>query len=851
MFKVSWNREDNGVRLSTIDDTDSINGSPRPVFYEELDLIGFDRYWRYPHSKDPLLWAVGRRYYNKGVFVAEAKGGNYYDNPQICVCPAGEGLELVPIDMRKITSDNEKDLFLLEQEALEFIHNTYAMYGRSKNGREDSVELDWSFNAAKALSEKTKVPYTVVRQTCGSVDVIPLDEARLKNKPEYKSSKVDKFVMSFSGGKDSQVTLDLVSRVIPPSEFSVIYSDTGLEILPSIEIYNDTENFYKKRYPGVNFHMTKNSQDIFWYLERLGAPTRMHRWCCAVMKTGPLYAYLKSISVDNKQPKVLVFEGVRAEESNRRSTYSRIGVGVKHSTVVNARPIFNWNTTEIFLYLFKYGLPMNAGYRYGLTRVGCSVCPLSSEWSEHIIRKLYPGQVDKYLDILFKQIRQVGRFDTREYVKNGNWKKRAGGNSVGEILSRIDVVADGSDLKTVLLNPGEDVFEWLKVLGAINLVETSSEKYIGELKYKDRILFFTRKDMAVKGGGRKVALTFKNICGDIFLTSVVKKTLYKAAYCIHCGVCEVECPTGALSIDVKVSVDAGKCAHCFHCLDINEKGCMMAKSINMSEGGGNKSQMRTSGIDKYSTFGLKERWVRSFFENSDSYFETGNNDLGPKMIPAAINWLKDAGLMNRREKTISDLGLYLKEKYPPTPNVVWEIMWINFYYNSAVVKSYVDRVPWWKNLSKKELLILIKEDYPDISESTVQNAVGALLNMLSNTPLGGEVDVGSIVKKGNAVVSITRNPYASVSPACAAYSLYRTAEEYKRYNFRLSEFYSGVLKGGVNSLFGTVEDNLKKLLRGLQQNPNAVVQVDLEKGLDNINLREDYTSLQVLKFILG
>lgn len=854
MFKVSWNKVNNGVKLVAVDGVNLINGSPRPVFYEELDFLGFNKYWKYPHSKNPLLWAVERRYYNKGICVAEVKGGNYYDDPQICLTSDGEGLNLSPIDIKKIIADNEESLFLLEQEALEFVHHTYKMYGGLKGKEKDSSELDWGFATARALSEKTKIPYTVVRQTCGSMDIIPLDDAKLKNKPEYKASKADKFVISFSGGKDSQVTLDLITRVIPPSDFTVIYSDTGLEIPPSIQIFSDTEKFYKSRYPDIKFHLTSNQQNIFSYWEKIGAPTRMHRWCCAVMKTGPFYRYLKSISPDKKQPRVLVFEGVRAEESNKRSTYSRIGVGVKHSTVVNARPIFNWNTTEIFLYLLKYGLPINDGYRRGLTRVGCSVCPLSSEWSEHIIHKLYPEKVNKYLDILSKQTAQIGlttRNEIEEYIKIGNWKKRAGGNSIGLDSSRIDIIANGLDLKAVLLNPKEDLFEWLKVLGRINITQFSNNKYIGELKYINRILFFTREDIALKAGGLKIALIFKNICDDILLTSIVKKVLYKATYCIHCEVCEVECPTGALSVVPKVSVDFNKCVHCLRCLDINEKGCIMAKSINTSEGNGVKSQMKTSGIDKYSTFGLKEKWVRNFFKNSDSYFETGNNDLGVKMIPAAINWLRDAELMNRKEKTISELGLYLKGKYSQMPDVVWEIIWTNFYYNSGIIASYVNRVPWGKPLSKKELLILLKDDYSNISEATILNPIGALLNMLSNTPLGSSVNVGTIIKKGNAVASITREPYLNVSAATIAYSLYKIAEATGRYDFRLSEFYSNITKGGANSLFGTNEEQLKMLLRGLQENRNAIIRVDLEKGLDNIKLREDYNSLQVLKFILG
>jgi 3'-phosphoadenosine 5'-phosphosulfate sulfotransferase (PAPS reductase)/FAD synthetase len=82
-------------------------------------------------------------------------------------------------------------------------------------------------------------------------------------------------------------------------------------------------------------------------------PSRFHRWCCTVAKTAPLYKLLKEINGNGKQPNVLVFEGVRAEESNAREKYARIGKGVKHNNVVNARPIFNWNATEIYLYLFR------------------------------------------------------------------------------------------------------------------------------------------------------------------------------------------------------------------------------------------------------------------------------------------------------------------------------------------------------------------------------------------------------------------------------------------------------------------------------------------------------------------
>ena len=40
MFKVIWDPAYNGVRLTMSSKGDALNVSPRPVFWEELDLLG-------------------------------------------------------------------------------------------------------------------------------------------------------------------------------------------------------------------------------------------------------------------------------------------------------------------------------------------------------------------------------------------------------------------------------------------------------------------------------------------------------------------------------------------------------------------------------------------------------------------------------------------------------------------------------------------------------------------------------------------------------------------------------------------------------------------------------------------
>ena len=69
MYGYEWTNEYGIFRL-TIDA--KIQKEIRPVFHEELDFFGMDKYWDYPKDTDaPLLWAEGvRRYVLNGTAVS-------------------------------------------------------------------------------------------------------------------------------------------------------------------------------------------------------------------------------------------------------------------------------------------------------------------------------------------------------------------------------------------------------------------------------------------------------------------------------------------------------------------------------------------------------------------------------------------------------------------------------------------------------------------------------------------------------------------------------------------------------------------------------------------------------------
>ena len=842
MFKIIWDKKNNGVLLTMKSSDEALNVPPRPVFFEELDLLGLDKYWDYPKSKEPLLWACDRRYFYCGEMVLEARGGNIYDDPQLIFTDAGKKLKLQPINIDLLCKNNETTMFLLEHEALEFINTIYRRYRPNANQKTVNEAVDLQ-ELAESQEKKRKEKYAVIKEDCDSFEIMPLSEAEKQGKQVVLNTKIEMFISSFSGGKDSQVVLDLVSRVVPSNDFSVIYSDTGYEIPPSLEIYEQTKAIYKKQYPDLEFYLSKNHQDVLYYWDKMGSPSRMLRWCCGVMKTAPLYRLLKEIHGTGKQPNVLVFEGVRAEESNRRALYARIGKGVKHNNVINARPIFDWNATEIYLYLFMRQLPFNQGYRNGLGRVGCAICPYSTAWSEHIVEKTYPESINKFVDKINASL--LGIKDKDIYLKEEKWKMRAGGKNTVNEQSRLEIISTKPDFVAILISPKENLLQWLNTLGKIQIQERNENAITGEIKYHKSIYHFTIQTDENKDN---IKISFDGIGNEILFQSHLKRVLYKATYCVHCEVCEVECPTGALSVVPLVSIDAKKCIHCHKCLDFYEKGCIAATSINTPEGGKNMNLKQVS-IDRYAGFGLRKVWLDKFFNNPDTFFESDHGLNPTKQIPPFTCWLREAEILNREDKKMSSTGDLLFTQYSKNELMVWEIIWINLTYNSTIAQWYSANIGWSIRLLKTEIEILLRDSFPQYKERTLHNATEALLNTFKESPLGNIVLLGKHETENKKTI-IVKQPYNDISPVAVAYSLYRYAEKNKRYNLTVSELYNENQTEGTYRQFGVSRERFETILRTLKEDKNRVLNADLNMGLDNISLREDLTSMDMLKMLL-
>ena len=760
MYRIQWDPETGGVLLED-SISQGIDKEIRPVFHEELDLLGFDRFWSYSKTQSPLLWALSheKKYYYRGRLVAEVKGGGFFKEPKIVVHE--KGLNLEPVDVASMIEKNETHLRDLSFEAIGFIAQVF----------------------------------------------------------EKKSTEVDIFSVAFSGGKDSLVLLDLVQRALKPEDFVVVFNDTTMEITPT---YKAVEAV-RERYPHLSFFTSRGSMDARETWRLMGPPSRIHRWCCSVHKSAPHLHLMRELT-GKPNSRTLVYDGVRMAESAARQGYSRIIFGGKHATQTNARPIFRWNSAEVFLYLLSRGLLLNTAYRVGLVRVGCSVCPFASGWSGALCWKAFYKDCEPFIEILMDYAELLGRKSPEEkleFVSSQAWAARAGGRTLAKPR-----VHSKSASRQIHIKGGKisSYLQWLKALGlplysGNGAVEVQRHGTLIKLKLKE------------ESDGLKVSLI--NELSDSGLGHRIAAIAYKTAYCVGCRVCEVECPTGALSVNGTVKIDEEACIHCLWCLAFEEKGCVVAKTLNPGEGGrGRVEAMR--GLDRYKGFGLREEWLKEFFKDPQGVWK--GDALGNRQKEALLAWLREAEIIDKN-RDLTPTGRLLKTMEGEDMATWWVVM-VNLARNSPVVRWFLSNVGWGETLTKRQLVDRLGDA---MRERTKENAVGALMGLFEKTPLSQVASVSR--EKGRRI--IYKRGVKSLPSQIVLYSLYRFAEAGNRYHFELKELYETPQEGPY-MIFGLPPEELRKQLRGLAEMYPDFITVELLRDLENIYLSPDKTSLEVL-----
>ena len=185
MYNYTYDTQTGGILLNT--SPMQFSKEPRPVYYQELDLLGFNQYWTYEKQDVfPYMWAEANKYYYFGRLAAQLKGGNLYTAPELDI---KEELHepLRPIDIEEMLGKNADFLQTLEQETVKKIYDIW----------------------------------------------------------KRRRFKQDIFYVAFSGGKDSVVLLDLVKKALPKDEFVVVFGDTQMEFPDTYDVVDKVEVQYR------------------------------------------------------------------------------------------------------------------------------------------------------------------------------------------------------------------------------------------------------------------------------------------------------------------------------------------------------------------------------------------------------------------------------------------------------------------------------------------------------------------------------------------------------------------------------------------------------------------------------
>ena len=282
-------------------------------------------------------------------------------------------------------------------------------------GLSDLLAVNFLWKGEEMKEEYTKEEYTArtlqLRQSLPLDMKIKFSERRIK---EWYNAHSGQVYVSFSGGKDSTVLLDLVRSLYP--DVPAVFADTGLEYPEIREFVRTIDNVVWVK-PKMSFRdvirlygLPMISKNVAYYIEQVrslrergktdtatynlrmtgikkdGTKASSHsvipkKWkpllesdirvsakCCDVMKKEPIKRYAKETGR-------VSIQGIMASEGASRSkTYQLHGCNAFNLKEPQSRPIIFWTEDDIWEYINTKNTPYSCIYDMGEKRTGCVFC---------------------------------------------------------------------------------------------------------------------------------------------------------------------------------------------------------------------------------------------------------------------------------------------------------------------------------------------------------------------------------------------------------------------------------------------------------------------------------------------
>lgn len=285
---------------------------------------------------------------------------------------------------------------------------------------------------------------------------IKIQKTKLRIQEFYEHYEGNVYV-SFSGGKDSTVLLDIARSVYP--NIKALFVDTGLEYPEIKEFVKSIKNvtwikpeesfgivIKKYGYPVVSKKVARMIRDIQnptdknetsrklyltgiksdgsktksfklakKWIKLIDAPFKTSEVCCNKIKKEPIYKYEKETGEHG-------FVGTMASDSMQRMS-AYIKTGCNSFSNGKSTPLGFWNEEDIWEYLKKNNVPYSKIYDMGVSRTGCMFCMFGVHLEsspnrfeqmqsthpkqyDYCINKLGCGKVMDFIGVNYKDYKQ-------------------------------------------------------------------------------------------------------------------------------------------------------------------------------------------------------------------------------------------------------------------------------------------------------------------------------------------------------------------------------------------------------------------------------------------------------------
>jgi hypothetical protein len=243
--------------------------------------------------------------------------------------------------------------------------------------------------------------------------------------------------------------------------------------------------------------------------------------------------------------------------------------------------------------------------------------------------------------------------------------------------------------------------------------------------------------------------------------------------------------------------------------------------------------MNISGINKYMTFGLIPEWIEDLVDKGSNFRQTGR--LGNRMVPAAVSWFREAGLIKESTAITPTCLLDVGKRRGISDLLFWQLLWFHLANSSPLVKWYVCNTKFDTEYLVSQIDELLAQSVA--SASVRKGALQSLCCLIKGSPLGdGATALVKVEKKGRVVKKLTRR-VRPVDPLVLLYGLYVMAEKTGRGAFTVRQMLAaefGAEAVSPMAAFGAAPDEFKKQILGLTAMHPGLISCSFTHGLDEV-----------------